>query len=392
MRGGVIRGDAGQPPHRMWILECMTSQTVPGWVPSDRATSPSQPAVGPTPRPGESGREATGTPAELVEPSRGQRLRTGAFALLFAPVALVLMGLAVTDLQVQSSVGQPLSSSEGLVGLLVATLLLTLIAMNSDQSSAGMVVTTVASLVVGTLQILGVSGGPLSRIVSASGADVRAAMVWSLYPLGVSAICLGVTLANVGQRRRVKDAVSRVRAGAPGGPGIGATPGSGADTDLEDAFGRSPRHLRARTMVILASLLLVLAASLALVWAAPDDTLEVARLGLPGILVGVTLDPLAGVVSAACLGIVAWSNRWSSLGPVLASWVLMIVPAYFVLPVWASLTGHVATPGASPLTALSLSAPVVTALGLVLTSMSLGVYWTRRHLDRQVHPEASGTI
>lgn len=382
----------------------MTSQTVSGWVSADRGAPAGKPSAGPVTGPGGTGTTTASSPAELVDPSRGQRLRTGAFALLFAPIALVLMGLAVTDLQVQSSVGQPLSSSEGLVGLLVATLLLTLIAMNSDQSSAGMVVTTVASLVVGTLQILGVSGGPLSRIVSASGADVRAAMVWSLYPLGVSAICLGVTLANVGQRRRVKDAVARARTGAPGGtgtgavPGIGAAsgtpggPGIGADTDLEDAFGRSPRHLRARTMVILASLLLVLAASLALVWAAPDDTLEVASLGLRGILVGVTLNPLAGVVSAACLGIVAWSNRWSSLGPVLASWVLMIVPAYFVLPVWASLTGHVATPGTSPLTSLSLSAPVVTALGLVLTSMSLGVYWTRRHLDRQVHPEASGTI
>lgn len=370
----------------------MTSQTIPGRMPSEwtppTTGSPTAPGGGPG-----GGAAPAASPAELVDPSRGQRVRTGAFAVVFAPIALVLMGLAVTDLQVQTSVGQPLSSSEGLVGLLVATLLLALIAMNSEQSSAGMVVTTVSSLVVGALQLLGVSGGPLSRIVSASGTDVRAAMVWSLYPLAVFAICLGVTLANVGQRRRIKQAVARTRAGAPTPTAApGTSPGADPASELDDAFGRSPRHLRARTMVTLASLVLVLAASLALVWAAPDDTLEVARLGLRGILVGTTLNPLAGIVAAACLGAVAWSNRWSSLGPVLASWALMIVPAYFVLPVWASLTGHVATPGESPLTALSLSAPVVTALGLVLTSMSLGVYWTRRHLDRQVHPEASTTI
>lgn len=388
----------------------MTSETTAG-----RPASGQMPPVGGTPpgtAPGHAASTSTKTPGVLADPSRAQRLRTGAFAVVFAPIALVLMGLAVTDLQVQTSVGQPLSSSEGLVGLLVATLLFALIAMNSEQSSVGMVVTTVASAVVGTLQLMGLSGGPLSRIVSASGADVRAAMLWSLYPLGVFAICLGVTLANVGQRSRIKEAVNRARTGTPDGtraPGdtptdpaqdgraqegvarTGPTQASPA-TDLDDAFGRSPRHLRARTMVTIASLLLVLAASLALVWAAPDNTLEVARLGLRGILVGAVLNPPAGILAALCLGVVAWSNRWSSLGPLLASWGLMIVPAYFVLPVWASLTGQVATPGVSSLTSLSLSAPVVTALGLVMTSMSLGVYWTRHHLDRLVNPERSDVI
>ena len=377
-------------------------------------TAPSRPPFGPTATgargPAGAGPAVGAPPEEALVPSRAQRLRTGAFALIFAPVALLLMGLAVTDLQVQTSLGQPLSSSEGLVGLLVATLLLALIAMNSEQSSAGMVVTTVVSAIVGALQMIGVGGGPLSRIVSAWGADVRAAMVWTLYPLCVFAICLGVTLANADQRRRIMDALSRAANARPAGASVvpppgapGAREGAGsppdpdplvvsAGADLDDAFGRSPRHLRARTVVSLASLVLVLLAALVLVWAAPDNTLEVARLGLPGILVGATLHPAAGLAAALCLGGVAWSNRWSSLGPLLASWVLMIVPAYFVLPVWASLSGNVATPGASSLTSLSLSAPVVTALGLVLTSTSLGVYWTRHHLNEVLHPRQAGQI
>ena len=46
-------------------------------------------------------------------------------------------------------------------------------------------------------------------------------------------------------------------------------------------------------------------------------------------------------------------------------------------PLWTSITGSVVRPGASILTSLSMTAPMVTTLGLVLGSSMIGIYWVR---------------
>ena len=89
------------------------------------------------------------------------RLRSGLFAFVFAPVALVFLGSSMVDVQALAAVGQPLASVEGLIGMALASLLLALIALNCEESSAGMVVTFVWSLVVGVAQFLGVARLPL---------------------------------------------------------------------------------------------------------------------------------------------------------------------------------------------------------------------------------------
>ena len=48
-----------------------------------------------------------------------QHLRSAVFSAVFSPVALIIMGFAVADTQAATAQGQPLSSSEGTVGIVI---------------------------------------------------------------------------------------------------------------------------------------------------------------------------------------------------------------------------------------------------------------------------------
>ncbi|WP_052450509.1 hypothetical protein [Actinomyces polynesiensis] len=292
-------------------------------------------------------------PAAATGTDRAHHLRCALFALVFAPIALVVMGMAVTDLQAAAAVGQPLSSSEGMVGALVAALLLVLISVNSEDSPAGAVVTAAVSVLVGAMQMLGAFHFLSFRASDVSGADMVVALSWGLYPVSVAAICAGSAAAVLLRRR------------------------SG------DARRPTPRrlfksHTRERTAVASSSMLLTGAAVLCLLVAAPRDTTEVAARGLPGILDLYTPHVLPGLLAALLLGIVALGARWSVMGTQVPAWLLMVLPGFFGFPVWATLTGIVITPGPSRTTAFGLTAPVVSALGLVLVATSLGVHFSRR--------------
>lgn len=315
-------------------------------------------------------------------PTRAQHLRSGVFALVFAPIALVVLGLSVTDTQAMAAVGQPLSSSVATVGVLISTVLLGLIAANSDESPVGMIVTTAWSFIIGALQLLGLSHVPSSLLSPVSGPDTAAAMRWCLYPLAVFMICLMSTLAVVAVRRRAVLIRGEAQAGSPN---------LLADrlSELTDAYARGPVHHRERVVVLASSVVLTCAAVICLVWAAPSDTTAAAAAGLHGMVQGLDHRLLASAAAALCLGGVAWGSRWSVFGAQVCAVALMVVPFALVLPVWSSLSGNVATPGVSALTSVSMAAPVITALGLVVGAMSLGAHWTRRHLRAGIAREMS---
>jgi hypothetical protein len=318
--------------------------TMTGAVPRP-STGPGVPAA----------RTSEPAPARGATHTRAQHLRCGIFAAIFAPIALSVLGLAVTDLQATAAVGQPLSSSEGMVGILVSGFLLVLIGVNTEDSPAGMIVTTAAALVVGALQMFGVTPLPGRALSGVSSTDLVAALSWSVYPISVLAICAGSTLAMLmGRRRPRRTASSPSR--------------------------RLLSHGGERTAVATTSMLLAAGAATCLVLAAPNDTTEVAAHGLPGLLVLHTLRILPALAAAALLGCVALGSRWSVLGTQVPAWLLMVIPGFFGVPVWMTLTGHVITPGPSPATAIGLAAPVVTALGVLLVTTSLGVHWTRRRV------------
>lgn len=336
---------------------------VPG--PVTTHVSGPRPATAPAPSP-----VSAPAPASAPrEPRRAPRrhLRSAVFAAFFAPIALSILGLSVTDLQATAAVGQPLSSSEGIVGIMVSTLLLVLVGLNSEDSPSGMVVTSAAAVVVGLFQLVGVVPLPGRTVSGVSGADLVAALSWGLYPLSVLSICLGATVAVFLGRRRP------------------------ADPDPEE-HDRALAHGRERTAVASTSLALVGGAVAALLLAAPRDTTEVAARGLPGILVGHAPRPLFALLAAVLLGLVALGSRWSVLGTQVPAWLLMILPGLFAVPVWSTLTGVVITPGASHVTAVGLTAPVVTALGSLLVATSLGVHWMRRALPpHEGDPDAGAT-
>ncbi|MBF0939799.1 MAG: hypothetical protein HXK03_02835, partial [Schaalia georgiae] len=116
------------------------------------------------------------------------RLRSGVFAFVFAPIALVFMGSSMADVQSLTAAGQPLASVEGLIGLALASTLFALIAMNCDDSSAGMFVAFGWSLVIGTAQMAGYLQVPMLMKSPIRPHDMLAAMSWSMYPVAMAAI------------------------------------------------------------------------------------------------------------------------------------------------------------------------------------------------------------
>ena len=222
------------------------------------------------------------------------RLRSGLFAFVFAPVALVFLGSSMVDVQALAAVGQPLASVEGLIGMALASLLLALIALNCEESSAGMVVTFVWSLVVGVAQFLGVARLPLLMKSSVGREDMLAGVLWCMYPVCLSLIlgACALTIKSV-----------RVRAGK----------------DTRMPLARVHRHAFGTTVALPAAI----AAGVLMVGAAPSDSTNVAAMGLEGILEGHTLAPLFALGSGLAFAVLAVNARWSITGTQIATWAIL---------------------------------------------------------------------
>ena len=262
------------------------------------------------------------------------RLRSGLFAFIFAPVALVFLGSSMVDVQALASVGQPLASVEGLIGMALASMLIALIALNCEESSAGMVVTFVWSLVVGAAQFLGVARLPLLMKSSVGAEDMFAGVLWCLYP-----VCLSLMLGACALT--IKSV--RVRAGK----------------DTRIPLARVHRHAFGTTVAL------------------PASVAAGVLMGLEGVLEGHTLMPLLALGAGLAFALLVVSARWSITGTQIATWTILVLPSYVVLPVWASLTGNVIVPGPSIITKFALASPPLAALGMATGCASMGVLWAR---------------
>ncbi|QPK81375.1 hypothetical protein G7Y41_00340 [Schaalia sp. ZJ405] len=278
------------------------------------------------------------------------RFRSGIFALVFAPIALILMGSSMADIQTQTAMGQPLASVEGMIGVALSSSLLALVSINCDISAAGMAVTCLMSIPIGLLQLSGFLSVPVLMASRMGPADMNAAMLWNFYPVCVTLITAGATAS-----------LTLVRPS----PSLDQT---------QRLVPSSHRHAWAASISLpaCASVLLIL------IDMAPADSSQVGASGLAGILFGYTLRPFAGLIVGLLLAITAFVTHWSLTGPQFAGWAVLILPSYLLEPLWASLTGRVVTPGASTLTQIALAAPVAASLGLVLTTTTIGVYWARK--------------
>ncbi len=276
------------------------------------------------------------------------RLRSGLFAFIFAPVALVFLGSSMVDVQALAAVGQPLASVEGLIGMALASLLLALIALNCEESSAGMVVPIVWSIVVGAAQFLGVARLPLLMKSSVGAADMFAGVLWCMYPVCLSLIlgACALTIKSV-----------RVRAGK----------------STRVPLARVHRHGFGTTVALPAAV----AAGTLMVAAAPSDTTNVAAMGLEGVTEGFEPMHWLALGAGVAFAVLVVSARWSITGTQIATWAILVLPSYVVLPVWASLTGNVIVPGSSVLTKFSLACTPLAALGMATGCASMGVLWAR---------------
>lgn len=292
---------------------------------------------------------APGGPASSppTRPPRARRVDPWplAWALVFSPFVLVGLSLAVTDLVQVAATGQPLSSSEGLVGLLAAGTLLALLGVGVARTPAPLVAFAGWASVVGVLQTVP-ADVPLV-VVRTTWRGSAAAMGWCLFPACVWTIAVGGAAAAV--------LAHRARRGRARG---------------------TPAPDRVANANILISVLLAATADAALLWTAPRDTTAVAARGLAGLAADSAARPV-GLVAAAALGAIAVLSYRSSMGAQIAAWAVMVVPSLVVVPLVSSFSGWVATPGASLATAVGLASPVITGLGLMLAGTSLAVHWAR---------------
>lgn len=300
---------------------------------------------------------------QLTQPTRFQHVRSAAFALVFAPVGLSLMNLSLVSILAATAVGQPLSASAGMVGIVLAAVLFCLIAINSEESAGGMIALTAWSAFIGLLHMQGVS--PAAVVLPLRSAEITAALHWNYFPYATTAVFGGMTIAMYLVRRA-------------------ATHSELSAEQLWDSLLPSRRHYRERSRVFSATIVAITLAIGLYIYMAPMDSSGVAAHGLTGMQLGHEPRPYAGILAALLLGAVAVMTRWSSLGPQVAIWVFMVIPAYIIVPVWASLTGQVVTPGLSPMTALQMATPVVMALGLTLAAVAVGPLLVRRNLRRSL--------
>lgn len=84
------------------------------------------------------------------------------------------------------------------------------------------------------------------------------------------------------------------------------------------------------------------------------------------------------------MALIVVSARWSITGTQLATWLILVLPTYVVVPVWASLTGNVIVPGSSILTKVALACPTLAALGMATGCASLGILWARIRAVRRL--------
>lgn len=286
---------------------------------------------------------------------RSEHVRSGVYALVFAPVALIFMGSSMADLQAQAAVGLPLASVEGLIGVALATIILALVSLNCEESPAGMYVTSALSIPIGLSQAAGYLRVPLLQSTIFDLPDMRSSVLWSLYPLSVTLItgCAAVALTYA------------------------RYPAVKIDSLVPYPAITGHRHTWVASLSIPATLI----ASVLFVLAAPNDTSAVSANGLSALEPAAGTHALETIIAAILLGLTALVARFSLTGPQAGAWLIMAIPTYMLVPLWSSITGSVVTPGPSVTTQLALASPVIASLGCLLGASTMGIYVARQRVS-----------
>lgn len=280
-----------------------------------------------------------------------EHLQSLIFALVFAPIAITLMSASFVSVLAATSVGQPLSSSMGMLGTMVAGGIIGVISYNSATSPAGSAALFVSTLIIGALDHTDYS--PTASVIHLTHEDINTALGWSQFRFAMAVIFLGTTFTMFWIHWAAKprpEQAARILA----------------------SLSRTQQHLRARSSAATFAVIMVVAVGALYVYAAPQDSLNVAWEGIAGMRLGHPQRTEATIIAGVALAGVAMLCRWTVTGPLVGILTVMIIPTYIVLPLWASLTGLVVTPGASLITAIQMTSPVMMALGTCLLGAIAG--------------------
>lgn len=302
-------------------------------------------------------------------PTTAVRLREGGISFLLSPLALSALLLSANSLAGWAAVGQPLSSPEATLGIAISGFLFLRIGMSATRTTAGLLITSIWALVIAVLaQILFSTHGaqwivdPGSALVTPTGQSIVQLILplsWSALPTLLFCVSFSAFFAARMARKFHRERMSQAD-GASAGP--------------------------SRTVTRTLSIMDLLAA--ALVWLsllemAPRDVSLVAVYGPPALgLSGQNWAPI--LLAAVALTLLTLSAAWSLLETAGLSTLLLVAPAAVVLPLSASLTGTVATPGAPESTALSLAGPVAVSVGVLLVCLTWGLHWVQTATPQNV--------
>lgn len=301
-----------------------------------------------------------------LKPSMKTHLRESLISFALAPMSLLVLLLSTTSILGWSAVGQPLSSPEAWIGLVLAAILLMRVGLSATRTSAGMIVMAAWSAVIVALYWVGLSKA--LAVISQQGLDARVASsllvqltlptAWAMVPVLLFATVLGALLATRVARRRRQLLTKK---------GIAAF--------------AADKHLSRAAFV--ASLLAIVIIWLAILELAPADVSQVAVFG--SLALGLNGAAMGGVLLAAGgLFVLAASAGWAPFNTVSLTGLLLVLPAVLIFPVSSSLSGSVATPGSPVATAVALSSPVVGAVGILLMCLTWSLHWVQTSTEQEI--------
>lgn len=298
-------------------------------------------------------------PVSVTQDTR-LRFREGAVAFALTPVALLALVFSVHSFLSWAAVGQPLSSPEGAVAAGVGILLLLRVGVSATRTSSGMVVASAWACAF--VVLYGISLGRSYALIRSEGVyallsgspapQLVLPIAWSSFPFLVLAVFLGALAATrVARHQHVNPPTRRIRT----------------------------YQNRAAAALTLVSGSLVWVAVLKL---APSEIADVAVYGPPAL--GLGSSDIPGVLlAAAALFVLTATAGWAAFTTAWFTALLIALPALLIFPVFSSLGGGVATPGAPTATSLSLATPVVGVLALIVVSVTWALHWVQssQYLD-----------
>lgn len=317
-----------------------------------------------------------------LNPTLSERVHVGIEAFFVAPLAILILSVSLNSMLYWAAKGQPLSSTEGVLGLVISALLFFAIGLSAVRTSIGIAVTAgwAATFSIAAGAVAMIFDSPVSLLsnlktnFAVTALQLIGPSAWSGLPSMIFAISASATLATWIARESRRQEIR-----PSGGSHLRLSPGLlNGDADWFAAPGSplSPSRTRVHIGVLIADLVFGVLAWVSIMFLAPTDISAVAVHGALALTFQqVSMLPLLGVIFAFTL--LSLSTGWSTLGNLITSVFLFIMPGLLLIPVVTSLAGTVATPGDATSTSLALASPVMAACGLVSLALTSGIHWVR---------------